>query len=92
MFDPETVHYSFIGKGKILGKFKITKKITHYLFHYENKMLELENNPRPSGCKKLQGRNGYRIRSGDYRIIYEVEDKIITVTVIDVGHRKDIYQ
>ena len=58
----------------------------------ENKMLELENDPRPVGCKKLKGRNGYRIRSGNYRIIYEVDDKIITVTIIDVGDRKDIYR
>lgn len=58
----------------------------------ENKMLELENNPRPVGCKKLKGRNGYRIRSGNYRIIYEIDDKIITVTVIDVGDRKDVYK
>ena len=40
---------------------------------------------------KNLGHDAYRIRVGDYRIIYEIEDKIITVTVIDVGHRKEIY-
>jgi mRNA interferase RelE/StbE len=53
--------------------------------------LSLSENPRPYGYKKLVGRDAYRIRIGDYRIIYEIEDKIITVTVIDVGHRKEIY-
>ena len=48
-------------------------------------------NPRPSGFKKLTGRAGYRIRVGDYRVIYNIEDKILTVFVIDIGHRKGIY-
>jgi mRNA interferase RelE/StbE len=51
----------------------------------------LATNPRPSGCKKLKGRSGYRIRKGDYRIIYDVHDNVLTVDVIAVGHRRDIY-
>ncbi len=51
----------------------------------------LEKNPRPHGCKKLKGRNGYRIRKGDYRIIYDIADKILLVEIIAVGNRKDIY-
>jgi mRNA interferase RelE/StbE len=43
------------------------------------------------GYKKLTARSGYRIRVGDYRVIYNIEDKILTVFVIDIGHRKDIY-
>ena len=58
----------------------------------ENSLFELEENPRPTGCKKLKGRSGYRIRVGDYRIIYEIEDNILRVIVIDLGHRKDIYR
>jgi len=54
-------------------------------------MLALENDPRPPGCKKLKGRLGYRIRVGDYRIIYEIQDKILLVTVLDVGNRSEIY-
>jgi mRNA interferase RelE/StbE len=57
----------------------------------ESAMLLLEDNPRPSGCKKLKGRDAYRIREGDYRIVYEIEDKILRVLVLDVGHRRDIY-
>ncbi|MCF0057672.1 type II toxin-antitoxin system RelE/ParE family toxin [Dyadobacter sp. CY356] len=52
----------------------------------------LENNPRPDGCKKLKGRDGYRIRSGNYRIIYEILDKELIIDVIALGHRKDIYE
>lgn len=52
----------------------------------------LADDPRPYGCKKLKGRSGYRVRSGDYRIIYEVHDNILTVEVIAVGNRKDIYE
>ena len=58
----------------------------------ENSLLHLEEDPRPVGCKKLKGRSGYRIRVGDYRIIYEIEDNILRVIVIDLGHRKDIYK
>ncbi|MCA4895604.1 MAG: type II toxin-antitoxin system RelE/ParE family toxin [Cytophagales bacterium] len=48
-------------------------------------------NPRPLGCKKLKGREGFRIRIGDYRVIYTIFDKVLLVEVIDVGNRKDIY-
>ncbi len=51
----------------------------------------LEENPRPQGYKKLKGREGYRVRVGNYRIIYEIFDKELLVDVIDVGNRKEIY-
>jgi len=51
----------------------------------------LMNNPRPAGYKKLKGRDAYRIRSGDYRIIYEIFDNILVINVVAIGHRKDIY-
>jgi len=49
-------------------------------------------NPRPIGAKKLTGRDGWRIRVGNYRIIYEIIDNICHILVLDVGHRKDIYK
>ena len=53
--------------------------------------LELE--PRPSGCKKLKGVEGvYRLRVGNYRVIYEVFDQILVVQVIAIGNRKEIYE
>jgi mRNA interferase RelE/StbE len=57
----------------------------------ESAMLSLEANPRPFGYKKLKGREAYRIRVGNYRIIYEIEDRILKVTVVDAGDRKEIY-
>ncbi len=51
----------------------------------------LAENPRPVGYKKLKGRNGCRIRVGDYRIIYEIFDNLLLITIIALGHRKDIY-
>lgn len=52
----------------------------------------LAEDPRPPGCKKLHGRDGYRIRQGDYRIIYDIFDAILVVDVIAVGHRKNVYE
>ena len=52
----------------------------------------LADNPRPKGCKKLKGRNGYRIRQGNYRVIYEVFDNVLLVDIIAIGHRKEIYK
>ena len=52
---------------------------------------ELADDPRPTGCKKLVGRDGWRLRVGRYRVIYEVADAVRIVTVLDVGHRRDVY-
>lgn len=52
----------------------------------------LAKEPRPSGCSKLSGRSGWRIRIGNYRVIYEIDDQERVVTVLDVGHRRDIYR
>jgi len=58
----------------------------------EDRMLDLEGDPRPPGCKKLKGRDAWRIRIGDYRLIYEINDGKLIVTVISIGHRRDVYQ
>ena len=55
-------------------------------------ILSLEENPRTFGSKKLKERNGYRNRTGEYRIIYDILDDILIVDVINLGHRKDIYK
>jgi mRNA interferase RelE/StbE len=62
-----------------------------YYTNIKTAILNLGNDPRPTGCKKLKGREGFRIRVADYRIIYEIQDSILLVDVIDLGHRKDIY-
>ena len=56
------------------------------------KILILEKTPRPPSCKKLKGYdNIFRIRVGNYRIVYSVHDKILTVEIIYIAHRKNIY-
>jgi mRNA interferase RelE/StbE len=51
----------------------------------------LADDPRPSGVKKLSGRDAWRIRVGDYRIIYEIDDGVLVVLVVSIGHRRDVY-
>jgi len=52
----------------------------------------LSDNARPNGYIKMKGVDAYRIRVGDYRIIYEINDNILLIDVIDIGHRKNIYE
>jgi mRNA interferase RelE/StbE len=53
----------------------------------------LQANPRPPGCKKLAGNaDYYRIRVGDYRVLYEIRDRVLLVLVIKVGHRREVYR
>jgi mRNA interferase RelE/StbE len=56
------------------------------------KILSLEETPRPIGIKKLQAFDYYRIRLGDYRVVYSIKDKIRLIKILDLGHRKDIYR
>ena len=53
---------------------------------------KLADNPRPRGSRRLTGRDGWRIRVGDYRVVYEVDDASSCVTVLHVGHRRDVYR
>ncbi len=62
-----------------------------YYSNIKEAIKKLTENPRPRGCKKLKGRPSYRIRVGAYRIIYEVFDNELTVDVITIGYRKDVY-
>jgi mRNA interferase RelE/StbE len=52
----------------------------------------LANDPRPQGCEKLTGQDRYRLRQGRYRIVYSIQDNKLTIWVVKVGHRKDIYR
>ena len=52
----------------------------------------LAKEPRPIGSKKLKGVEGYRIRVNTYRVIYDIFDNVLTVEIITIGHRKDIYR
>ena len=52
----------------------------------------LSENPRPPGCEKLTGKDRYRLRQGRYRIVYAIRDDELSIWVVKVGHRKDIYR
>ncbi len=56
------------------------------------RLTGLETNPRPADVKKLTGRAAWRIRVGDYRVIYEIHDRQLKILVITVGHRREIYR
>lgn len=91
--------------GKSLTKYKILfnraylkdlKKISiRDQRHIREKIQELSLDPRPEGYKKLHGYSKpslYRVRSGNYRIVYTIDDKVLVILVINVGHRKEIYR
>jgi mRNA interferase RelE/StbE len=56
------------------------------------RLERLAVNPRAPGCEKLAGKDEYRVRVGDYRIIYTIHDEKLIVIVIDVGHRREVYR
>ena len=56
-------------------------------------IADLADTPRPDGVRKIVGADSaYRIRVGDYRIVYEIHNRVLTVYVVRVGHRKDVYR
>lgn len=55
-------------------------------------MRALAQNPRPPGIRRLQGRAGWRIRIGDYRVIYEIDDEQRVVEVLKIAHRREAYR
>lgn len=70
---------------------KALEKINEpYYSNIKEAIYSLADNPHPAGYKKSKGRDGYRIRVADYRIIYDIFDDVLLVAVIDLGHRKDI--
>jgi mRNA interferase RelE/StbE len=59
----------------------------------DKRLLSLQDNPRPAGIKTLTGEPGvYRLRIGDYRVLYEVRDDQVLVLVLRIGHRREIYR
>jgi mRNA interferase RelE/StbE len=52
----------------------------------------LAEEPRPVGAEKLSGQERYRVRQGDYRILYEIEDQVLRVIIVKIAHRGDVYR
>lgn len=57
-----------------------------------HRIHELVTDPRPPGCQKLSGYNQYRIRQGDYRILYTIDDSNRKIEIIRIGHRREVYR
>jgi len=68
---------------------KLPNKEIHRII---DKIQALSEEPRPNTCKKLSGDEKYRIRVGNYRILYSIEDNVLVVYIVKVGHRKNIYE
>jgi len=82
--------YSLFLKESVQKDFEgIPKKDSRKIL---TRIKSLANDPRPSGCEKLTGQDRYRLRHGRYRIVYAVQDEEHAVTVVKVGHRKDVYR
>jgi mRNA interferase RelE/StbE len=56
------------------------------------KLLVLEDEPRPPGSSKLEGSDGYRIRVGDHRVLYQIDDRARTVEIVRIAHRREAYR
>ncbi len=72
---------------------KVLSKIpSHYQENIITRIRNLSANPHPEGCKKLTGRDAWRIRVAQYRILYEINQNELIILIIKIGHRKDIYK
>lgn len=70
--------------------FKLEQEVQNRL---RSKIDALAREPRPSGIQKLEGRESrYRLRVGDYRVIYEIHDEVLLVLIVRIGHRREIYR
>lgn len=83
--------YRIVIENKALAELAtLPKKIQRQI---ANKIDQLATNARPSGCKLLRkSKSLYRIRSGDYRIVYQIREKQILILVVRIAHRKDVYK
>lgn len=64
----------------------------HDLRRMTERLQGLSHNPRPPGCDKLSGHDQYRIRQGDYRIVCAIDDAAHVVTIVKIGHRREVYR
>lgn len=82
--------YSLLFKKSVAKDLRATPKqdIRRILKRIE----ALSDDPRPPRCEKLSGRDLYRIRQGDYRIVYEIQDDVLAVIVVRVSHRSEAYR
>ncbi len=81
---------------KIVFKQSVAKDLRRIPNNDVKRILErietLIQEPRPAGAEKLTGDEIYRVRQGNYRLLYTIEDDVVTVTIVKVGHRRDVYR
>ncbi|MCX5993759.1 MAG: type II toxin-antitoxin system RelE/ParE family toxin [Chloroflexi bacterium] len=82
--------YEVYFKESVEKDFRVIPK--NYLKKILQRIESLAAEPRLSGCEKLTGQERYRLRQGRYRIVYSIQDKKLTVWIVKVGQRKDIYR
>ena len=82
--------YKIFFKKSVEKDFKVIPKKD--LVKILERIEALAEDPRPPGCEKLSGQQKYRLRQGRYRILYSIQDDELTIWVVKVGHRKDIYR
>ena len=79
----------FIKKSAAYEPENISKKD---LKHIVKRLQSLAGNPRPRGSQKLSAQERYRIRQGNYRLVYSIQDKELVVQIFKIGHRREIYR
>jgi len=67
-------------------------QLSHPYARVRDAIRALAQDPRPQRSLKLTGREGWRVRVGDYRVVYEIDDQQRTVTILHVGHRREVYR
>lgn len=81
---------------RLVFKQSVAKDLRSIPKHDVAKILKridsLSINPTPLGSEKLSGQSRYRIRQGNYRILYEIDDHQICITIVKIGHRRDVYR
>ena len=86
-----------MGKYEVLMRQSVLKKDFGRIPNMDLRRIvelirSLSDNPRPAGVKKLSAQERYRVRQGDYRVVYSIQDAEHTVWIVKVGHRKDVYR
>ncbi len=85
-----------MGRYRIVFRKSVTRDIRRIPDRDLRRILatidSLSEDPRPTGVERLSGEERYRVRQGDYRILYEIRDDEVIVVAVKVGHRKDIYR
>jgi mRNA interferase RelE/StbE len=85
-----------MARYKLLFKASVTKDFRYIPKQVVATILRrieaLADDPRPNGCEKLSGLERYRVRQGNYRIIYEIIDNQLVVTVVKIDHRREVYK